>query len=104
MRTQIVFYSFFIAVISFSCAEQHGLRQPTANEISITGTVTYLDFEGGFYGIISENGNKYNPLNLPEEYQVDNLQVVLIAIPVKNTNSIFMWGSIIKIIEIQRSE
>ena len=39
------------------------------------GTVRYIPLEGGFYGIIADDGKKYLPLNLPEKYKHDGLRV-----------------------------
>ncbi|WP_128692765.1 hypothetical protein [Methanoculleus taiwanensis] len=43
--------------------------------VSATGTVTYIDLERGFYGLITENGERYLPLNLPDELAADGLPV-----------------------------
>ncbi len=40
-----------------------------------TGTIVYLNFEGGFYGIIADNGEHYDPINLPSEFKKDGLRV-----------------------------
>jgi hypothetical protein len=40
-----------------------------------TGTIEFLDFEGGFYGIISDDGERYDPLNMNQEFQVNGLRV-----------------------------
>lgn len=36
--------------------------------ISETGTVKYIDLEGGFFGIIGDSGKNYDPINLSEEF------------------------------------
>jgi len=65
-----------------------------------TGTVEYIDIEGGFYGIISSNGKKYKPNNLPDEYKQDGLEVSFILEKAEDQNSIYMWGTIVNIIEL----
>ena len=40
-----------------------------------TGTIQYNDFEGGFYGIVGDNGEAYDPINLPTEFEEDGLRV-----------------------------
>jgi hypothetical protein len=74
------------------------------SEISGSGTVRLLDFEGGFYGIISDNGEKYDPINLNKEFQVDGLRVRFDAKKRENMVSYHMWGTIIEIINIERIE
>jgi inhibitor of cysteine peptidase len=57
------------------------------------GTVTYQDLEGGFYGILGDDGKKYDPLNLDAEYQVDGLRVAFGATEVPGVAGIHMWGT-----------
>ena len=44
-----------------------------ADTFTITGTVVYLNLEGGVYVIRGDGGRTYNPSNLPEKYQKDGL-------------------------------
>lgn len=67
-----------------------------------TGTIKYLSFEGGFYGIVADNGKRYDPINLPKEYRQDGLRVGFQAIEMKGMVSIRMWGTIIKITKITK--
>lgn len=66
------------------------------------GTVQYIDLEGGFYGIITEDGQRYNPLDLPEEYQVDSLRVAFTVRKVEDVATIQMWGTPVRVINISR--
>lgn len=40
-----------------------------------TGTVTHVDLEGGFYGILTDDGAQLFPLNLAEEFRQDGLRI-----------------------------
>ncbi len=66
-----------------------------------TGTVKYMDFEGGFYGIIADDGSRYDPMNLPEGFKIDGLRVIFSAIIKRDFVSFHMWGIVIEIIDIQ---
>jgi putative hemolysin len=68
--------------------------------ITSTGVVTYIDLEGGFYGIISGKGVRYLPLNLNEEFRVDGLSVSFTAVPEKDIVTIQQWGQPITIVSI----
>jgi inhibitor of cysteine peptidase len=57
------------------------------------GTVTYMDLEGGFYGILGDDGKKYDPLNLDVGYQEDGLRVAFEATEVQGVAGIHMWGT-----------
>ena len=67
-----------------------------------TGTIEYIPIEGGFYGIVTDTGEKYLPLNLPEEYKVDGLRVEFKARIKRGVITIYMWGTPVEIIEIRR--
>ena len=71
------------------------------NEL-IYGTVTiiYLKIEDVFYGILSDNGEHYDPINLPIEYQKDGLRISFIAKERSDLLSFHMWGKIVKLISI----
>ena len=67
-----------------------------------TGTVRFLDFEGGFYGIFGDDGEHYDPVNLNDEFKVDGLRVRFVAKMLHGFVSFHMWGSIVSIIHIQK--
>ena len=51
--------------------------------ISTNGIIKYISLEDGFYGIITEKGEKYLPINLPEKFKKDGLRVWFKAKPKK---------------------
>ncbi len=67
-----------------------------------TGTVKLLGFEGGFYGIVGDDGNNYDPLNLSDEFKKDGLKVKFIIKPAENQVGFHMWGQIVEIISIKK--
>ena len=71
------------------------------NQFSGTGTVTYIDLEGGFYGIIGDNQENYDPINLPDEFQQDGLKVTFTAKFRDDLADYHMWGRIIEILQIE---
>jgi len=72
--------------------------------ISGTGTIKYIDLEGGFYGIIADNGERYDPINLNQEFQVDGLRVRFEAKIRDDIVGIHMWGVLIEILKIEKLE
>jgi len=70
--------------------------------ISGTGTIKFIYLEGGFYGIIGDNGDHYDPINLNQEFQVDGLRVRFEAKIRDDLASFHMWGTIIEIIKIEK--
>jgi len=72
------------------------------NQYIITsGIVKYITLEGGFYGIIGDDGVNYDPINLPDNFRIDGLKVFFTAIKREDLGSFHMWGIIIEITSIQ---
>lgn len=65
--------------------------------IADSGTVTYNDLEGGFYGIMGSDDERYDPMNLPEELSIDGTEVRFTAYPRDDMMSFHMWGQIIEL-------
>jgi hypothetical protein len=76
----------------------------TENEdaIKVTGTVVFLSFEGGFYGIKGDNGKNYDPTNLAQEFQKDGLRVRFEAKELPGLTSVHQWGTIVELVTIQK--
>jgi hypothetical protein len=72
------------------------------NEPMITGTVLDIPIEGGFYGLLADDGRKYDPENLPEEFKQNGLRVKFKVNPKKGMASIHMWGTIVEIVKIEK--
>ena len=69
--------------------------------VSGFGEIAYIDFEGGFYGIITDEGMCYDPINLPLEFQEDGLKISFKAIIMAGYVNFHMWGIMVDIIEIE---
>jgi hypothetical protein len=82
-----------IVVISFI----HGL----SNEYLLgAGEVEFYPDDGGFYGIISDDGTHYEPINLPDEFKIDGLQVLFIFKLPNDSTSYHLWLRIVEIFDI----
>lgn len=68
-----------------------------------TGTVTHVELEGGFFGIVTDDGTRYLPLDLPEEYRTDGMRVTFTAVPAEDTATIQQWGTPIEITAIDEA-
>lgn len=71
-----------------------------ADLISGEGTITYFDLEGGFYGLIADDGSRYDPLGLDEAFRQDGLRVRFRARPRTGVMTIRQWGKPVEILEI----
>lgn len=73
---------------------------PPKDTFEITGTVVYKNIEGGFFAIDADDGRKYDPINLPEEFRKDGLKVKLTARLKRDAVSFHMYGAIIEVVNI----
>jgi hypothetical protein len=69
---------------------------------SRTGTVRFVDLEGGFYGIADDSGESWDPLNLDDELRVDGLRVRFSGIVRNDVSTLRMWGRPLQITSIER--
>jgi len=79
-----------------------GFSGCTEKIIEGTGKIQFNDFEGGFYGIVSDDGKHYDPVNLPDEFKEDALRVSFELVILKKQASIHQWGQIVRIINIEK--
>ena len=68
--------------------------------VSGNGMVRYVELEGGFYGIITDSGEHYEPLNLPGEFRVDSLGVYFEGKILHGIGTCHMWGKPIRLFRI----
>ena len=72
------------------------------NLVSGVGTITFFDLEGGFYGLVADDGARYDPMNLDEAFQQDGLRVRFRARLQTGVMTIRQWGKPVEIVEIAR--
>jgi hypothetical protein len=73
---------------------------PAKETVAITGTVVFVDLEGGFYGIAADDGTRYLPLDLPGEFAQDGLPVTAEVVVKEDVATIQQWGTPVEIIAI----
>jgi inhibitor of cysteine peptidase len=65
------------------------------------GTIVWMDLEGGFYGIVTDSGMRYEPIDLDSRFQVHGQRLFFIALISANQASFHMWGTLIDLLYIQ---
>lgn len=75
---------------------------PTGNQINTTGTVRFQEMEGGFWGIVADDGRKFDPMGLDAKFQKDGLRVRFEATPDTDRMSTHMWGTIVNLTHIEK--
>ncbi|HDZ26699.1 MAG TPA: hypothetical protein ENH65_09365 [Candidatus Aminicenantes bacterium] len=101
-----LFATVFLLLFFHSCespfSEDIGKIVRTGDIIEGTGTIIFLGFEGGFYGIVTANNGKWDPINLPSSFHIDGLHVRFKAKTRKDLGSYHMWGEIIELIYVEK--
>jgi hypothetical protein len=77
---------------------------PVAATLQFRGEIVHLTLEGGFWGIVAEDGRRYDAGRLPPEFQQPGLKVWVSAKPVPGRVSFRMWGTPIELVHIERTE
>jgi hypothetical protein len=94
------------AVTGCHGAEKGGQAGPrgrqTAPNGEMTATVKYVDLESGFYGLVTDAGQKLDPVNLPNSFKEDELRIRVRVEKVEGRVSTHMWGPLVRIVEIER--
>lgn len=78
-----------------------GVESGDAPLMQITGTVAYVEVEGGFYVIRSDDGVQYDPINLPAEFRQDGMSVEAEAIRRDDMASYHMAGPLVELLRIR---
>jgi len=66
-----------------------------------TGTIQFMEFEGGFFGLVTDKGEKLLPMNLAKEYQQVGAIVKVQGKFVTDMMTIQQWGTPYKITKIE---
>ncbi len=67
-----------------------------------TGLVSFIELEGGFWGIITDNGMRLDPMDsLPASYRKNDLKVWIKYRVLPDQGSYHMWGKMIELLEIR---
>jgi hypothetical protein len=74
---------------------------PSENQINTTGTVRFQEIEGGFWGIVADDGRKFDPMGLDAKFQKEGLRVRFEATPDADRMSTHMWGTIVSLSHIE---
>lgn len=88
-------FIFSVLLLCFSSAQLQAVEI-----ISSSAELSYIDLEGGFYGLITPKGEKYVPLNLP--FALKNATATPITVQIQATKAeqtigIMQWGTYINL-------
>ena len=70
----------------------------------ITARVTFIDLEGGFYGLVTQDGEQYLPTNLAAEYQTDGTILTFKTKAVTDVMTIQQWGTLVELYDVSAKQ
>lgn len=85
-----------------SWAENSGPDEARSERREITGRIVWVPLEGGFFGLVGDDGRQFEPLNLPEAFRKDGLPVLVTGRLAPPAVSFRMWGQRLTIDAIRR--
>jgi hypothetical protein len=97
MRTKSALFLFLL--LSLSCGLFH-----QDDTITDKGTVKYINLEGGFWGIVGDHGQNYDPINLPKDCEREGLRVFFRAKFTSGPENYRMWGKNVELLSITKLE
>ncbi len=87
-----------LALLAGGCQTDRTGRE---NLISGKGMIRHMQLEGGFFGIITETGERFLPENLGRGFQQDSLRVAFEGILTDRPTTV-MWGRTINLTHIEK--
>jgi len=89
-----------LVVLPVAC-HPTGAEKQTVNTFTFDGRVVRVSIEGGFFGLVDRQGNRYLPDRLPAAMRRHNLPVRVRARLLPPAPSYRMWGRRIQLEEIR---
>ena len=95
MRFTLFFHLLLLLLALTSCNPDENGDFFTAN-----GSVRYMGADGGCWQVMSDNEDLFTPMNLPEEFQVEDLRIWIEAKYRNDLDPACLSGYVIEIIDI----
>ena len=73
---------------------------PDQDIVSGVGHVAFLDLEGGFYAIVSDEGVTYDPRSLPDGFKIDGLRVRFTVRIMSGWATAHQHGTLVEVLDI----
>ncbi len=85
-----------------SQAKDPSIASDAADLVSFEGEVVRIRLEGGFWGIVTSDGKKYDPIaGFEDKFKIEGLKVKGKIRFKKGMVHFHMWGSLVDIIEME---
>lgn len=95
----IIFILFSVGSCSENATQTDSIKSKDA--ISFKGKVVFNSFEGGFWGVVTDSGDRLDG-TVPEKLRVKDLRVKGKYAVKKGKVSFHMWGKLVEFVEIKK--
>ena len=68
-------------------------------DLDVEGTVTKIELSGGFYGVITDAGDKYLPINIQKDLTQGKRTITMSGYHKEDVVSFYMWGTYMYVTE-----
>lgn len=72
-------------------------KTPSDKVVTLQGHIRYQKMEGGFFGFIDKDGNKYTLINLPKSQLIDGLKIEIKGKIVEEYATTAQFGEVFKV-------
>jgi hypothetical protein len=69
--------------------------------IKVSGEIQFINLATGFWALVSDTGEKYRPVNMPDQLKISGKKVTCKIRPSNEEFSMMMWGTPVKIIQFE---
>jgi len=97
----LILLNFSCILLVTGCLSFGGATQLTPSIPNFCGKIIYIPLEGGFYGLESNKGNKYLPVNLPDDLKRHGLSIQARLVKVEGMMGLHMWGEYVRVLDIK---
>jgi len=70
--------------------------------VSGKATIRHVTIEGGFYGLVTDTGERLLPIQMSSEFRQDGLRVRYDGAADDNQISVYQWGALTKLTSIEK--
>ena len=79
-----------------------GTNHRFTRAVSGKATVTHVTIEGGFYGLVTDTGERLLPIQMSSEFRQNGLRVRYDGAADDNQISVYQWGTLTKLTSIKK--
>jgi len=102
MRARLLLIPLLLLLVACPAMSDSSPGVKKAVALQLEATVVFVSVDGGFYGLVSTDGHRFDPVNLPASMRQNGLKVLVKARLLPPSAGTHMWGRRIKIISIQQ--